>query len=325
MAKTVVGLMQSSGEAESVARKVMESCGCDRADIGFITRGKQGAVEQRGDDRVQGAVQGAGAGAALGGALGLVAGAASLAIPGFGPVLAAGPIASALTGAGLGGAAGGLIGALTNAGVPEGDARYFEEGLKRGGTLLTVHAKTDEMARCAATVMQGDDEAAVGTGPQQRRSATEAEEKDVMPLAEEELVVGKREVSRGNVRIYTYVTEQPAQETVQLREEHVNVERRPVDRPAHLADQAFKEQTIEVRETAEEPVVTKRARVVEEVVVRKETVTRQETIQDKVRKTDVRVERNAEQGGAKGSAYQGPERRKSNGPYSGQERRAAFR
>jgi uncharacterized protein (TIGR02271 family) len=315
MAKTVVGLMASSREADSVARELMHACGCDRADIGVATGGTEGARGRRGDEVASGAMQGAGTGAAVGGALGLIAGAASLAIPGFGPILAAGPIASALAGAGLGGATGGLIGALTRAGIPEDEAGYYEEGLKRGGTLLTVHAATDEMARCAAAVMERG-----GQGADERAPASA--ERKTMPLAEEELVVGKREVSGGSVRIYTHVIEQPAQATVELREEHVSVERRPVDRPAQLADQAFKEQTIEVRETAEEAVVTKRARVVEEVVVRKEQTTRVETIQDSVRKTDVRVERIGDPKRSAGrSAYQGAERRKNHLPYNGEDRR----
>lgn len=108
---------------------------------------------------------------------------------------------------------------------------------------------------------------------------------------EEELKVGKRAVARGGVRIFTRMTETPVEETVRLREEHANVERRPVDRPATEADlAAFKEGSIEVREMAEEAVVSKAARVVAEVEVGKTATEREETVRDTVRRTSVEVE-----------------------------------
>jgi uncharacterized protein (TIGR02271 family) len=112
-----------------------------------------------------------------------------------------------------------------------------------------------------------------------------------IPIVEEELQVGKRQVQRGGVRLYTRVTERPVEETVRLRDEAVHVERRPVDRPASEADlAAFKEGTIEVTETDEEAVVRKQARVVEEVVVRKDVQEQTETVQDRVRRTEVDIE-----------------------------------
>jgi len=112
-----------------------------------------------------------------------------------------------------------------------------------------------------------------------------------IPVVEEELKVGKREVQRGGVRVYQRVRETPVNESVQLREEHVHVERRPVDQPATSADlDAIKEGAIELRETAEEPVVSKVARVVEEVVVGKEVTQQTKDINDTVRRTDVEVE-----------------------------------
>ncbi|MDB5761093.1 MAG: hypothetical protein JWQ21_88, partial [Herminiimonas sp.] len=95
------------------------------------------------------------------------------------------------------------------------------------------------------------------------------------------------------------VTEKPVQESVQLREEHVKVERHPVDQPATAADMAaFKEGSLELRETAEEPVVGKTARVVDEVVIGKEVRERTETIDDTVRRTEVEVEQMQAQTGS---------------------------
>jgi hypothetical protein len=144
MAKTVVCLVDSAAEAERMVNELVSACRCDRSDIGLMARGPQSEVGSnahagdRGGDAASGALKGAGTGAALGGVLGLVAGVASLAIPGFGPVIAAGPIAAALAGAGVGAVAGGLIGGLTNIGVPEQEAHYYAEGVRRGGTLITV-------------------------------------------------------------------------------------------------------------------------------------------------------------------------------------------
>ena len=121
----------------------------------------------------------------------------------------------------------------------------------------------------------------------------DAELKDkeaVIPVVEEELRVGKREVEKGGVRITNRVTETPVEEEVRLREEHINVERRPVDRPVTDVDNAFQAGTIEVTETAEEAVVAKNARVVEEVVVNKDVQERTETVRDTLHRTDVDVQ-----------------------------------
>jgi uncharacterized protein (TIGR02271 family) len=112
-----------------------------------------------------------------------------------------------------------------------------------------------------------------------------------IPVVQEELKVGKREVQRGGVRVFSRVVETPVNESVNLREEHVSVERRPVDQPISTTDAtAFKEQSIELREKAEEAVVQKSARVVEEVVVGKEATQRKQNIKDTVRHTEVEVE-----------------------------------
>ncbi|MBM1169810.1 YsnF/AvaK domain-containing protein [Microvirga arabica] len=117
---------------------------------------------------------------------------------------------------------------------------------------------------------------------------------EVIPVAEEELHVGKREVSHGRVRIRSHVTERPVEEQVSLREEHVSVERRPAEgtlRTGSMNDgDLFRERSIEMEERAEEAVVSKEARVVEEVVVRKDADQRTQTVSDTVRKTEVEVD-----------------------------------
>lgn len=130
------------------------------------------------------------------------------------------------------------------------------------------------------------------TGSQQRDTSSAA-----IPVVQEQLKVGKREVQRGGVRVYSRIVETPVNESIGLREEHVNVERRPVNEPISGSDTtAFKEQSIEMRETAEEAVVQKSARVVEEVMINKEVTQREQQIHDTVRHTEVEVEQLA--GGA---------------------------
>ncbi len=112
----------------------------------------------------------------------------------------------------------------------------------------------------------------------------------VIPIVEEELEVGKRQVEAGGARIRTGVVETPVEQSVNLREEHVTVSRHAVNEPVTDAAAAFKEQNFEVTETDEVPVVAKTARVVEEVVVGKTATERTETVHDTVRRTDVEVE-----------------------------------
>ena len=123
------------------------------------------------------------------------------------------------------------------------------------------------------------------------RRSIDSDREEVIPVVEESLRVGKREVERGSVRVRTRIIETPVEETVSLRDETINVERRAVSRDvADVPADAFRERTIEVTETDEEAVVAKTARVVEEVVVRKDVTEEAHTIRDTVRRTEVEVE-----------------------------------
>lgn len=110
-----------------------------------------------------------------------------------------------------------------------------------------------------------------------------------IPVIEEELQVGKREVEKGGIRLRTRVVEKDVEENVNLREEKIHVERTPVDRPADVND--IQEEQLEFTERKEVPVVSKEARVVEEVSLNKEVTEKEETVQDTVRNTQVDVER----------------------------------
>jgi uncharacterized protein (TIGR02271 family) len=112
----------------------------------------------------------------------------------------------------------------------------------------------------------------------------------VVPVVEERLRIGMRDVSHGHVRVRSYVVGTPVDEQVSLRKERIAIERRPADRALSDADQAFQERAIEVEERAEEAVVSKEVRITEEIVVRKEAGQRTETVSDTVRETKVEVE-----------------------------------
>jgi uncharacterized protein (TIGR02271 family) len=189
------------------------------------------------------------------------------------------------------------------------DVSHYSEAVGRGGTVVTVDCETDEAADRAEAILNrfgGDvDErgeshrqaAYVGTDNVETNRADLTEGAASIPVIEEELRVGKREVEGGGVRVRTRVVERPVEEAVRLREERVSVERRPVNRPVSEADlNAFREGTFELRERSEEAVVDKTARVVEEVAINKDVTERTETVRDTVRSTDVDVE---ETGGTK--------------------------
>jgi uncharacterized protein (TIGR02271 family) len=120
--------------------------------------------------------------------------------------------------------------------------------------------------------------------------ADTAREGEAIPVIEERLRVGKRDVNLGRVRVRSYVVEEPVSEEVRLREDRVEVERRPVDRALEGGEAAFVDRTIEAEEHAEEAVVSKDARVTEEVSLRRESQERTETVSDTVRRTEVEVE-----------------------------------
>lgn len=152
------------------------------------------------------------------------------------------------------------------------------------GSTATTGIPTDVTAARPTTGTTGRAASAAGYGA----PAGEGTEERI-PLVEENLRVGKRQVIEGRVRIRSYVVETPVTESVQLRDEHVEVERRPVDRPltGNEAD-PFREREIEAVETREEPVVSKDARVREELVMRKSVQEREEAVHDTVRRTEVR-------------------------------------
>lgn len=155
MPKTVVGLYDDFSSAQEAVKDLVQN-GFARENISLIVNDVRGeyseALKDVNVNNADSVAAGAGIGAVLGGIGGLLLGIGVFVVPGIGPVLAAGPIITTLGGAGVGAVAGGMVGALTKAGVPKHEADIFSEGVRRGGTLLTVYTE-DKTAEQAAVIM----------------------------------------------------------------------------------------------------------------------------------------------------------------------------
>jgi len=196
----------------------------------------------------------------------------------------------------------------------ETTASTYANAASDADAILTVQVDSDDRARQAQEILdrhdamdvdersamyaQGNNSAGTtnttgttGTADYADTNATANSETRTIPVVEENLNVGKREVERGGARIRSRVVERPVEATVRLREEHVVVNRRPVNREVSQADlQNFQPGEMELTERAEVPVVGKEARVVEEVEVGKNVTEREETVRDTVRRTEVDVD-----------------------------------
>ncbi len=212
---------------------------------------------------------------------------------------------------------------LGSMGISDEDRHAYGEGIRRGGCLLCAEVDNDEDADKIVRALEEtssvdlDDRqnswrsegwapfsGSSGIGERDRMEGRETQEERI-PIVEEQLNVGKRQVERGGARVRSYVRETPVQEQVNLREEHVSVERRPVGQTLSGAElergDMLRERNIEMTETAEVPVVEKEARVTEEMVVRKTSEERTENVQDTVRRTEVDVDETS--GENRGSAF----------------------
>ena len=225
----------------------------------------------------------------------------------------------------------GLWDSIKEAFMPAEDSHAYEEGMRRGGYLVCASVDEDEADEAVRILDEAGsvdfDErqsqwrndgwqgftgmtdtgvpsgagmgasgygVAAGSADRIGRDSDRTVAEERIPIVEEELKVGKREVTRGGARVRSYVREIPVHESISLREEHVSVERRPVNETLRAGDldasDLLRDREIEMTETAEEAVVAKDARVVEEVVVRKTADEHVENIDDSVRRTEVEVD-----------------------------------
>lgn len=153
---SVFGIFESRIDLESCVDR-LKTAGFNNTDISALLPepgGSQNFAHEKGTKAPEGASTGATGGMAIGGVLGWLAGVGALAIPGVGPLVAAGPIIAAITGAGLGGAIGGVAGALVGMGIPEYEAKRYETFVADGGFLLSVHVADSAWARKAKLIME---------------------------------------------------------------------------------------------------------------------------------------------------------------------------
>jgi hypothetical protein len=249
--KTVVGLYDQFEDAQS-AVKALRDADFSANDINMVASDENGRYSRylNGDpsqkeDVKSGAGKGAGLGAVLGGLGGLLAGLGALTIPVIGPVIAAGPIVTTLVGAGAGAVAGGIVGALVDIGVPEDRAKDYAEGIRRGGTLVTVQAQVQQASKADAILRsfnpvdidersqqwkQGAQVPVTGEHDvhrhDQSQMETTSQDKHIpvtghqanatVPVVEEDQRVAKREADRGGGRVESHTAEVPVEKGVNM-------------------------------------------------------------------------------------------------------------
>jgi stress response protein YsnF len=217
----------------------------------------------------------------------------------------------------------GLWQRLFGQGIQEQEASVYAKAVESGGVVLTLRAAQEDIpkamgilnqhnvidvkdraidtgafskAQAAGTPLGTGNAQAAGTplGPvpvPAKPITADLGKQQVMRLAEEHLDVGKRLVEQGTTRIRRFLTQQPVEQKVALHEEHAEVVRRAIEDPNYVRDVDWSDQTVEIRETAEEPMVTKSTRVAEEIIIDKTGSDRVETIRDTVRKQQAQVEK----------------------------------
>jgi stress response protein YsnF len=197
---------------------------------------------------------------------------------------------------------GGFLDWLFGTNIPDDHQRWYGSNLRDGRTALSVYLRGNNALTVHDILEEFDpiDVEEEGLAPMAQSGIAGAstrndmheagsETEQIIPVAKEELAVGKRESER-RYRIRTYVVERPVEEQVHLRDERVVVEHRPASGEHATGDDGFQEREFEVVERHQEPVVAKKARAVEEVVVHKDAKDRVETVRDTVRETKVDID-----------------------------------
>ena len=154
--RAVLGIVKSYAEAEFVVQELKRG-GFSEGDISALFPDQAGTrdfAHEKHTKAPEGAVTGASTGGLAGGTLGLLAGIGALAIPGFGPLIAAGPLLAALSGAAVGAAAGGMVGALVGMGIPEIEAKQYEDKIKNGNVLISVHTEDGKQVDRATDIFK---------------------------------------------------------------------------------------------------------------------------------------------------------------------------
>jgi stress response protein YsnF len=273
--KTVVGMFSNVGEAQR-SFEDLTSMGFSPNDISVVTRSSEKAASER--MRLS-----------------------MIDAPDAGKVAASGPI-----GAALAQRQAGLVGTLRNAGVSSTLAEHYATAVRQGETLESLIVDDRDAERVAAVMKRHA--ARSGTGDQliesqramaektaraeqERMRGTTTEGEDTyIPVMREELQVGKREVERGGVHVDVRAVERPVSEHIRLRDERIDIERRPADRAPRPDEPMFTAGQLDMTERSEEAVISKQVRVVEEIHLHKVVTEREEVVSEKLRSTDVQID-----------------------------------
>ena len=311
MARSIAGLFPDRQSAERAIEDLKDS-GFDPSKIGVVMRDKadtKAVTAEHGTHSTEGAV----AGGIVGGTAGaLLAAVGALVIPGVGPFISGGILASL-----IGGTAGWLVGGLSGLGIPEDEAKYYEEQVGQGRALVTVDAAgRDDEARAIMLRDGAEDLQAQGFGGAQaaptayattaastiQTAAPMSSGRTVIddqvdntgtirvPVREEELVVGKQVEEQGRVHVHKDVVSEQQTVSVPLQHERVTVEHVAYSGGSAPSADAFVERDIDVPVMGEQAVVGKQVTGVEEVVIHKDVATEQQRVTDSVRKERVIVD-----------------------------------
>lgn len=156
MKKSVIGIVPTTAQAELIVDDLQRG-GIPTSDVSVLLPDKSGTKDfahEHNTKAPEGAIAGVGAGGLLGGTLGLLAGIGALAIPGVGPLIAAGPLMAAMSGAAAGAAVGGVAGALIGMGIPEFEAKTYEGKVRGGNVLLAAHVESNEAEKTAKRIFE---------------------------------------------------------------------------------------------------------------------------------------------------------------------------
>ncbi len=191
----VFGIYKSSSQAEQAVDRIL-AAGFSNNDISVLMPDQQSSKEfahEKNTKAPEGTTTGVTAGGVIGGTLGILAGVGTLAIPGLGPFIAAGPIMAGLAGLGVGGAVGGFIGALVGMGIPEYEAKRYEGRIKEGGVLLSVHCDTsEEISRAKDLLKQTGAEDIASAGEKGVSSHGVSSERATSPVIPSDPDAGRR-------------------------------------------------------------------------------------------------------------------------------------
>ncbi|WP_138493632.1 YsnF/AvaK domain-containing protein [Paenibacillus pinistramenti] len=322
MTQKIVGVFTTEQDATNAIQD-LKNLGYRAEDISVIGKNKDDLNdihEETGTKAPEGMATGAATGGVLGGIAGLLAGLGALAIPGIGPILAAGPIAATLTGAAVGAGTGGLVGGLVGLGIPEDEAEEYNANVKSGRILVMVDAneiqKNEVYSLFRDHHSMNSSHYPMGTGTLNREEAdirksetrepvfyqelatmdrpqdtiTDGTSQDrTMRLREEQLDISKTRQTTGEVNLRKEVIEQEQSINVPVTREEVVIEKKAVQDEA-TGEPIGKDETIRIPVTEERVEVSKRPVVTGEVEIHKRQVQDTEHVSDTLKKEEARLE-----------------------------------